>query len=145
MGETPVPGYDPIYTDEESVRELLDGVDEDTDLTPFIEPAEMLVTAKCVTVYSVSEVKILAKYLAAHFYKVSFPDPSEEWIGKAKEVVQNKTDLGLNLTHPGQQLQLLDYKGTLAGIGVPRKRVNVLWLGKTQSERRTSARYPDDL
>lgn len=112
-------------------------LDASISLDPFIEAANMLVTQCCnglAVEYSTTELAIIEKYLAAHFYTDRDPRAESEKAGPVAEKFQSKVDLGLSTSHYGQRAMLLDYHGGLASLnkqvrdGV-KKTVGVVWLG----------------
>lgn len=126
------------------VNDILDvEVDEDA-ITPFITPASMVIQARCVPLaYTSDEIQVLATWLTAHLYEVQNPRLRQQMIGKSSESILTQVDLGLELTHPGQQLMLLDYLGGLVGLGAKRKKVKFLWLGTPRRDRNRNGWYGD--
>lgn len=112
------------------------------DLSAYIEAAEMLVNARCVGLvvggksYSDAELVIIEKWLAAHFFACENPRLRQEIIGRSSETILTKNDLGLKLTHEGQQVMVLDYLGGLVGLGADRKKIKITWLGRDRLTRR---------
>lgn len=96
-------------------------VDEDADLTPFIETANALVTEVCVPAgYDAARLELIERWLAAHFYAVLAPRAIVEQVGSAgggvREQYESKVDLGLSITRYGQQAMMLDTTGGLAAL-----------------------------
>ncbi len=135
----------PVRTDDEAVKGIIVSADEEesVDLSPFIAAANMLVSARCLPLaYTEDELTIIETWLAAHFYSCDRSRLGQEVIGKASETIVSRVDLGLNLTHHGQQVQVLDYLGGLAGLGTDRKKIKVTWLGKTPETRNYRRSWP---
>lgn len=119
------------------VRGIIEGVEEDFDLDPFIETANMLVSAMCAPLgYTSSQLEVIERWLAAHFYSCDHSRLLEEVIGRSREMIEGKVGMGLQLTHHGQQVALLDYLGGLTSVASGTvKRVRMRWLGRTRAER----------
>lgn len=129
-------------TTDTAVRGIIEGVDEEDDLDPFIETANIVVTALCEQIYLLadsvngpSQLELIERWLAAHFYSCDRSRLLTETIGKAKDGIEGKIDLGLQLTHHGQQVKGIDFRGALADFGQNRRKVKVTWLGRTAAER----------
>lgn len=135
-------------------RELVIGIlDYDVgfvpDLTPFIDFANELVTEKCASVYledgvtpfyTDNRLKMIETWLAAHAYHILDKERLSSQVESIREQVVSKVDLGLNLTHYGQQAMRLDTNGGLAAMNnamneqeetlpAVRVRKRILWLG----------------
>jgi hypothetical protein len=117
-------------------------VDEDINLTPFIEAANILVTQCCTDLtddYTTDELEKIETWLAAHFYTVRDMRAVSEKAGSVSERFQSKVDLGLSTSHYGQMAMTLDYQGGLASLnkevinGVS-KNVGVTYIGTTKEE-----------
>lgn len=122
---------------EEQVREIID-TDTQISVAPFIATASALVdyvaskdSAGALTNALLVQIE---QWLTAHFYAIRDPQPQEEQTGKAKAVYQGRTDLGLDLTHWGQQAKRLDVTGCLASIDRTKRRAQAAWLGLPPSE-----------
>lgn len=121
-------------TDEAAVR-LICELDEDMDLTPFLETASALVTDVCSSTYSPAKLELIERWLAAHFASIRDKRVGSEGAGGVSQGYQ-VPPLGFNLasTHYGQMAITLDTLGGLAklskslelGGGVT---VGVTWLG----------------
>lgn len=96
---------------------ILEDVGSSTDLSAFITTANVLTTAVC-TASSLSTVqrKEIERYLSAHFYKVMDSRLASEKIGDGTDKIVSKVSLGLDLTHYGQQAQMLDTSGALSAL-----------------------------
>lgn len=78
--------------------------------------------------------ELIETWLAAHFYAVRDPRRTQEGVGSVQEQFQSKVDLGLNVTHYGQQAMLLDTTGTLramatGSVAATARRAGVYWVG----------------
>lgn len=102
---------------EGEVKKLMrTGLDE-SDITPHLKSANMLVTNACAGAgYGADELAQIELWLAAHFVSVTDPAVSREKIGESDTVYHGKTDMGLDHTPYGQQVKMLDYKGKLVAI-----------------------------
>jgi len=90
-----------------------------TDLAPFIEVANMLVTDICTgydTAYSDAKLELIERWLSAHFYAIRDQRKDSEKAGSVAEKNQYKVDLNLAQTIYGQQAMLLDTEGGLAAL-----------------------------
>jgi hypothetical protein len=120
------------------VEAILDGVAPGTDMTPYIDAANELVSEKCATVfpgvmeqldsaglpiytpesggfvYSDHRLELIERWLGAHFYAIFDPRSVVEKAGSVLQQIQSRVDLGLNLTHYGQTAMRLDTQGALA-------------------------------
>jgi len=113
-------------------------------LGPFIEAANYLVTKVCATAtnsdgtswYSDAELELIERWLSAHFYHVAATRADTEQAGSVSQKLRSKVDLGLNLTHYGQQAMLLDTAGGLRDLNAHRRQVvpKVLWVGIEEDE-----------
>ncbi len=105
------------------------------DLDPFIETANSLVTAICVsTDLTTAQLELIERWLSAHFYAIRAPRRIMEKAGDVAQGFKYELDLALNQTTYGQQAMLLDISGALAAYnaqivkGGPRV-ATVAWLG----------------
>lgn len=93
-------------------------------------------------VNSANRLKHIEIMLACHFYCIYDPRGQRERVGPLTFESQSKVDLGLNVTHYGQQAKILDLSGELAALEaaiadgrIPGKfTVTSKWLGKTYAE-----------
>lgn len=106
------------------------------DLTPFIDAANLLVTDSCGSAdYTADKLELIERWVAAHFYAVRDPRATAERAGPVGQNLQSKVDLGLAVTHYGQQAMLLDSEGGLAAANkqTTKSRVSITagvnWLG----------------
>jgi len=121
--------------------ELIIETDVSISLTPFIEVANSLVTNVCSsdTDYDDTLLELIERWLSAHFYAVRESRFKSQRAGSVSEEIQTKVDLGLDVTHYGQQAKLIDYKGHLAALDKKAKEglsgtVGVSYMGKTEAE-----------
>lgn len=131
-------------TNATNVRGIVTELREDStiSLTAAIDTANLLVTRLCEKAYIEAlpdpadyepQLEIIERWLAAHFWSCDNPKLLEETMGRAKDVIQGKVDLGLRLTHYGQQALVMDYLGTLQPVANTKpKKVRMLWLGKAR-------------
>jgi hypothetical protein len=135
-----------VRTTDEAVAGIIE-VDDTIALTPFIETASFLVDKVVATAkdgdgndyYIASDLELIERWLAAHFYAVR--DPREQFVGVGRlmQRFQSQVDLNLNNTPYGQQAMLLDVKGGLAQLNAGiakggRKKAAVHWLGTPAEE-----------
>lgn len=107
-------------------------------LTGFIETANVVVSRvdTCATskgyTLSVTELELIERWLAAHYYAIGDPTYQSKRTGKASGTFRGNTDMGLDSTLFGQQAKTLDPSGCLNKVG---KTVAVggYWLGKPPS------------
>lgn len=133
------------------VRGIVTDLREDStiDLTAAIETANVFVTSICIpfvkpdgTSLSAIELEMVERWLAAHFWSVDNPKLLMEIIGRSQDTIQGKVDLGLRLTHYGQQALILS-QGALAPYadGKP-KQIKMRWLGRTRAQRERRPNQP---
>jgi hypothetical protein len=122
--------------DPDAVRSRVESIveiDEDVDISEYIDSALMLVVGLAQPAeYSQVEMERLHAWLAAHFYEVNYQRSFEKEIGRARDKPETKVDLGLNLTRPGQQVLVLDYKKAFTAVaedGTQLRRPRVFWAG----------------
>jgi len=127
-------------TDEE-VRGIIEATeDEIFSLNPFIDAANQLVTDLCSgDSYSAAKLRLIELWLAAHFYAVRSPRPSEEGAAGGVSVkFQGQTAMHLEATIYGQQAMLLDTAGNLAalnsGLKSGKRTIGITWLGSEIDE-----------
>jgi hypothetical protein len=96
------------------------------DLTPFIDTANSLVTAKLgSSTLSDTVLEQIEMWLSAHLVAVRDQVPMEERIGEASVKYFGKTGLGLDATMYGQTVKLLDTTGILLDLGKRSVSINV--------------------
>ena len=104
------------------VKELIDTDLTEEQINPFLEDANLLVSAVCGSEgYSNDLMKRIECWLAAHFVAIRDPRIAKEKIGDADATYQGKTGLGLQHTSYGQQVMILDHHGKLAEVSEARK------------------------
>jgi len=123
-----------------AVSEIIE-VDTSISLTPFINTASAMVTKHCAELYAYTdeELELIERYLAAHFYTLRDPRPTQETAGKVNQWLQSKVDLGLATSHYGQMAMVLDYNGGLSKLNTETKKggkrtVGISWLGTENEE-----------
>jgi hypothetical protein len=103
------------------------------DLSEVIDAALMLIVGLAEPAgYTQFEMSKLHIYLSAHLYEVDYQRKFEQEIGKSREKPETKVDLGLNLTRPGQQVLVLDYKRAFAPIdpeNAALRKPRMFWAG----------------
>jgi len=102
------------------------------DLTPFIEAANHIVTRVCTdSDYADTELELIERWLAAHFYAIRDPRVADEAAGSVSQRFQYKVDLNLSVTTYGQQAMMLDTEGNLATLSRGRGKTvgGATWLG----------------
>ena len=91
-----------------------------TDTTPFITTANLLVTQHLgLSGISSDLLAQIEKYLAAHFVALH-PDERQlknQKLGDATDTYGGDFGKMLDFTQYGQMVKMLDYTGTLAGVG----------------------------
>jgi hypothetical protein len=118
-------------------------VDDDADLTPFIQAANELVTELCAPIkkaggspfYSTLRLQLIETWLAAHFYAAWDQPVTFESISTIQSSYWAKPGLGLDETFPGQQVKRLDTALALASLDnlankTTRTRIRITYLGK---------------
>lgn len=119
------------------VKAVLPDLVEGASVAAHINTAAVLVDRIAVkdtgSVMSVSALKQVEIYLAAHFAALRDPQYQVKSTGKASATFQGQTGLGLDLTWWGQQAKLLDFTGLLARMDTdaknPRSEIGLFWLG----------------
>jgi len=115
-------------------------VDVGDDLTPFIEAANVIVTKNCTHAdFTVTDLEIIERWLAAHFYAMYKARASEERAGQVSARYQSKVDLGFDLSHYGQMAMRLDWSGALSTLNQQSKKggaipVSVTSLGTEKED-----------
>lgn len=132
-------------TNQNAVKNLLrhnsDNPDYDgtTDLGQFIDTANVIVTRvnscasdKDITLSS-TELELIERWLAAHFYVMSDQVRESKRTGDAEAKYQGKTGKNLESSKYGQTALTLDWSGCLAGLS-SRNVAGLFWAGKTPTE-----------
>lgn len=130
-------------TTEAAVKGIIEVEDTD-DLTPFIETANGLVTDVCThSHYADEKLERIERWLSAHFYAVMSSRHRVDEVKTLREEFQSKVDLGLDITHYGQQAMRIDTAGNLAVLNNSVKKKDIVlpaqnrtltvrWLGKAR-------------
>lgn len=128
-----------VRTTDELVAGIIE-VNVSIPLTPFIFPANELVTEVCVpAAYTDERLELIERFLAAHFYTLRDPRTTDEKAGSVSATYQSKVDLFLSTSHYGQTAMVLDTAGGLAKLNALQKdpsvdasttrTSSVVWLG----------------
>lgn len=106
-------------TTDEEVQKII-SLNVLTDTTPFITTANLIVTQHLSTSGISSDILTeIEKYLAAHLVALH-PDERQlksQKIGDAMDTYAGDFGKLLDFTQYGQVVKMLDYTGTLAGVG----------------------------
>ena len=123
-----------IRTTAEEVEAII-AVESDIDLTPFITAASALVDdIATASGHDDTRLTLIETWLAAHFYTVYDPRPTEEKAGSIWQMYQSKVALGLSTSHYGQQAMILDSSGLLRQYSEGKRTLSVTWLGTELEE-----------
>lgn len=123
-----------VRTTESAVQGIIEH-DSGISLAPFIEAASAVVTKHCTdSSFTATELELIERWLAAHFYAVRDPRAVSEKAGSVSETRQSKVDLGFDVTHYGQMAMRLDWSGALASLNQQAKQggrvaVSLDWMG----------------
>lgn len=124
-----------IRTTADAVSKIIE-VDEDADLTPFIETASSLVDELLEPLGTMTDAKLelIERWLSAHYYAIHTPRAASEYATGVGESIETRVDLGLNVTRYGQQALILDTSGKLAQLqdnvtGKPKRKIGARWMG----------------
>lgn len=115
-------------------------VDDDIDLTPFIDVANVLVTECCsADDYDANRLKLIETWMAAHCYSIRDMRVEAEGASGMREKLQSKVDLGFDTSHYGQMAMRLDTAGGLAALNKKSKEggkvtVGITWCGTPETE-----------
>lgn len=127
-------------TTEAAVRGIILRIDSTlTDVTPYIDAANNLVTQHCSTLDD-DTAELVERWLAAHFLVMNNERIESEEVRRIRRSFQHKLDLGLNQSKYGQQAMLLDYSGGLASWQAKVQKGTaggggaIFWLGKDETE-----------
>ena len=111
-----------------------------TDLAPFIEVADSIVTDVCTdSSYSDAKLELISRWLSAHFYAIRDPRAKSEKAGPVSVTYKSKVDLGFDVTHYGQMAMRIDSAGNLGAVNERIKKgksnvVGATWLGTDYDE-----------
>ena len=129
---------------EEIIEIDVEIIPDDAAMAPFITAANMLVTQCCTgangpsTAYDTTQLEMIERYLAAHFYTNRDPRASSEKAGPVGVSYQDRVDLGFDSSFYGQTAMRLDFNGGLAKVNEDTKKgkptVGVAWLGTPYDE-----------
>ena len=98
-----------------------------TPLTPFIDTAHLMVDENLLS--SGLGEAVLTKielFLSAHLVTLREKQIRIEEFGDSKNEYEGKTDMGLNSSHYGQTVLLLDTTGTFSNLGSPVAELQVI-------------------
>src|SRR5215210_498776 len=84
--------------------------------TEVCEAAVRIVDGEEVAWHSEHRLKCIETLLACHFYCLNDPRGQRERVGPLTFESQSKVDIGLDVTHYGQQAKRLDTSGGLAAL-----------------------------
>jgi len=108
-------------------------------LTPYIDTASAIVdrVAACAIAkgktLAATELELLERWLAAHFYKCSDQQFASKSTDGASASYTGKTDEGIRSTKYGQTAIDLDASGCLSALA-KQQRMSAYWLGKSVPE-----------
>lgn len=120
---------------------LIIELDDDIDITPFIEAANALVEELLEPAgYDDARLELIERWLSAHIYATRDPRPVSEAAGSVSTTYQSKVDIGFKNSHYGQMALRLDTKGLLAALDARIEKGGlvlpiVFWAGSTDEER----------
>lgn len=114
----------------DDIKDVFDTTLSDTQLTAFMNDANLFVTEELVGLgMSNDRLEAIEKYLACHFASLRDVRTSQENIASEWSfTVQGKTGMHLDATFYGQQAKLLDSTGTLDKLGENLKKVRLTIL-----------------
>lgn len=104
-----------------AVNNILETNIGDTDLTPFIETANLIVTehltaAAITPALSAARLELIERWLAAHFVRVREERVTEMSAAGTRTKYEGQDGMGLRATKYGQQAIALDPTGILSGL-----------------------------
>lgn len=107
-----------------------------TDVAPFIEVANDLVTDLCTNSdYTDAKLELIERWLSAHFYAIRDPRKDSEKAGSVGDKNQYKLGLNLQVTTYGQMALMIDTAGNLLGLSSGKNRtVGITHLGTTNTD-----------
>ena len=103
------------------------GITDEGELIQYIEMAAVL--SSDISGLDENRMTLIEKFLAAHFYKINYPDPIEDKIDNTSQRFDHgKVGEGLMATRYGKQAIAFDTTGTLAvnGGGVKKAYLGVI-------------------
>jgi hypothetical protein len=105
------------YTTPELVKGIVE-VDDDVDLTPYIDSADSIIVDVCVpvTTYTTQKLELIERWLSAHFYCINTPTGEFLRGGSASIKIETKVDLGFDVTRYGQMAMRIDTAGGLSRL-----------------------------
>ena len=110
----------------EALMEEIIEIRDDVTVDAYIRTASFLVDRACVDSepyeYTDEDLQLIETWLAAHFYAIFDPRTTDEKVSTVQEKYQSKVDLGLDVTHYGQQCKILDVNGGLAALDAASKK-----------------------
>lgn len=130
-------------TTEDAVRAIIDNTTA-IDMTPFIRIANKLVTkvhaADSDSLLNTDDLQELETWLAAHFYAHRDQLLQNKSTSGASGGFQGQTGMFFSSTQYGQTALMFDVTGYLSSLQQMaqngRKKVQMIWLGSTESEAR---------
>lgn len=128
----------PGRTTDPAIRKICEVDPLVTDLSPYIDAANELVTEICAvnTSYTADRLEKIERWLSAHFYCIFDPRTKSEGVSGISASYEGNTGMMLEATRYGQQAMLLDTYGGLSVMsklmeeGKRRRKLGVLWLGE---------------
>lgn len=102
---------------ESDVKAIVPTTLSEEQVTPYLCTAHTLIDSILGSAgYSESELGMIETWLAAHFVAVRDPAVKSETIGDASATYHGQSGMGLEFTPYGQQVLMLEYKGTFAEL-----------------------------
>lgn len=112
-----------IRVTDQEVKEIFDTT---IDTSPFIIAASKIIDNKLSTKFSEEVLKEIERWLAAHFVCARDPRAISETVGNTSINYSGSYGLGLDSTHYGQMVKILDSSGTLANLGKKIARIDTI-------------------
>jgi len=108
-----------MRSSETEVKEILITTLSETEVTPYLEMANRLVTARLEGEYPEKDLIDIVKNLAAHFISVADFRVKSQSIGEANVTFFATSTIGEKLasTPHGQNVQMIEWKGILSRTG----------------------------
>jgi hypothetical protein len=110
-----------FFTTADAVGGIIE-LDEEIDLTPFIETAHNIIERTCLdSDYDDATLELIERWLSAHFYAIRDPRTIAEAVKGISEryesgISGSAKGTGFSLTRYGRQAMLLDTDGNLAAL-----------------------------